>query len=81
MSQLLTAPNGSGDESGFCLSQFTASSWLARYSLLCQPVDYSSSPLAMRVTPLTMMHCLQDVEAPPFSFFMWGLQVLLDECF
>lgn len=29
--------------------QFTASSWLARYSLLCQPVDYSSSPLAMRV--------------------------------
>lgn len=30
-------------------SQFTASSWLAKYSLLCQPVDYSDSPLAMRV--------------------------------
>lgn len=30
--------------------KFTASSWLANYSLFCQPVDYSESPLAMRVT-------------------------------
>ncbi|XP_038156372.1 ELOVL fatty acid elongase 8a [Cyprinodon tularosa] len=37
-----------------CLSvymfyEFTASSWLARYSLLCQPVDYTNSPLALRM--------------------------------
>ncbi|XP_072297098.1 ELOVL fatty acid elongase 8a [Eucyclogobius newberryi] len=37
-----------------CLSaymsyEFTASSWLAKYSLLCQPVDYSDSPLALRM--------------------------------
>ncbi|KAJ8346163.1 hypothetical protein SKAU_G00303560, partial [Synaphobranchus kaupii] len=37
-----------------CLSvymfhEFLVSSWLASYSLLCQPVDYSSKPLAMRM--------------------------------
>ncbi|CAG5999472.1 unnamed protein product [Menidia menidia] len=30
-------------------SMFLVTSWLSNYSLLCQPVDYSSSPLAMRV--------------------------------
>lgn len=29
--------------------QFLVTSWLSSYSLLCQPVDYSTSPLAMRV--------------------------------
>ncbi|XP_042283429.1 ELOVL fatty acid elongase 8a [Thunnus albacares] len=35
--------------SAYMFYEFTASSWLARYSLLCQPVDYSDSPLAMRM--------------------------------
>ncbi|KAM7401293.1 hypothetical protein PAMA_005469 [Pampus argenteus] len=35
--------------SAYMFYEFTASSWLARYSLLCQPVDYSNSPLAMRM--------------------------------
>ncbi|XP_069020703.1 very long chain fatty acid elongase 4-like [Embiotoca jacksoni] len=35
--------------SAYMVYEFTASSWLARYSLLCQPVDYSDSPLAMRM--------------------------------
>ncbi|XP_075887713.1 ELOVL fatty acid elongase 8a [Nelusetta ayraudi] len=35
--------------SAYMFYEFTASSWLARYSLLCQPVDYSSSSLAMRM--------------------------------
>uniref|UniRef100_A0A7N8X1X6 Elongation of very long chain fatty acids protein n=1 Tax=Mastacembelus armatus TaxID=205130 RepID=A0A7N8X1X6_9TELE len=35
--------------SAYTFYEFTASSWLARYSLLCQPVDYSDSPLAMRM--------------------------------
>ncbi|XP_040000377.1 ELOVL fatty acid elongase 8a isoform X2 [Xiphias gladius] len=35
--------------SAYMFYEFTASSWLARYSLLCQPVDYSDSPLAMRI--------------------------------
>lgn len=37
-----------------CLSvymfyEFLVTSWLSNYSFLCQPVDYSSSPLAMRM--------------------------------
>uniref|UniRef100_A0A672HI85 Elongation of very long chain fatty acids protein n=1 Tax=Salarias fasciatus TaxID=181472 RepID=A0A672HI85_SALFA len=35
--------------SAYMFYEFTASSWLAGYSLLCQPVDYSHSSLAMRV--------------------------------
>ncbi|XP_060939649.1 ELOVL fatty acid elongase 8a [Limanda limanda] len=35
--------------SAYMFYEFTASSWLARYSLLCQPVDYSDSPPAMRM--------------------------------
>uniref|UniRef100_A0A3Q1JD50 Elongation of very long chain fatty acids protein n=1 Tax=Anabas testudineus TaxID=64144 RepID=A0A3Q1JD50_ANATE len=35
--------------SAYMFYEFTASFWLARYSLLCQPVDYSVSPLAMRM--------------------------------
>ncbi|XP_051553057.1 ELOVL fatty acid elongase 8a [Myxocyprinus asiaticus] len=35
--------------SAYMFYEFTASSWLANYSLLCQPVDYSESPLAMRM--------------------------------
>uniref|UniRef100_A0A3B4UK69 Elongation of very long chain fatty acids protein n=1 Tax=Seriola dumerili TaxID=41447 RepID=A0A3B4UK69_SERDU len=35
--------------SAYMFYEFTASSWSARYSLLCQPVDYSDSPLAMRM--------------------------------
>ncbi|XP_072219082.1 ELOVL fatty acid elongase 8a [Leuresthes tenuis] len=35
--------------SAYMFYEFTASSWLAGYSLLCQPVDYSNSPLAMRM--------------------------------
>uniref|UniRef100_A0A8C2Z2H4 Elongation of very long chain fatty acids protein n=1 Tax=Cyclopterus lumpus TaxID=8103 RepID=A0A8C2Z2H4_CYCLU len=35
--------------SAYMFYEFTASSWLARYSLLCQPVDYSDSPLATRM--------------------------------
>ncbi|TTM04433.1 Guanylate kinase [Bagarius yarrelli] len=30
---------------------FLVTSWLSNYSFLCQPVDYSRSPLAMRVKP------------------------------
>lgn len=30
--------------------QFLVTSWLSNYSYLCQPVDYSTSPLAMRVS-------------------------------
>ncbi|XP_062338130.1 ELOVL fatty acid elongase 8a isoform X1 [Osmerus eperlanus] len=36
--------------SAYMFYEFTVSAWLANYSLLCQPVDYSHSPLAMRVT-------------------------------
>ncbi|KAK7159214.1 hypothetical protein R3I94_005518 [Phoxinus phoxinus] len=35
--------------SAYMFYEFTASSWLANYSLLCQPVDYSDNPLAMRM--------------------------------
>ncbi|CAN9503326.1 unnamed protein product [Ophioblennius macclurei] len=35
--------------SAYMFYEFTASSWLAGYSLLCQPVDYSDSSLAMRM--------------------------------
>ncbi|XP_077084838.1 ELOVL fatty acid elongase 8a [Siphateles boraxobius] len=35
--------------SAYMFYEFTASSWLANYSLLCQPVDYSENPLAMRM--------------------------------
>lgn len=35
--------------SAYMFYEFTASSWLAGYSLKCQPVDYSTSPLAMRM--------------------------------
>ncbi|XP_029970937.1 ELOVL fatty acid elongase 8a [Salarias fasciatus] len=35
--------------SAYMFYEFTASSWLAGYSLLCQPVDYSHSSLAMRM--------------------------------
>ncbi|XP_061587237.1 ELOVL fatty acid elongase 8a [Cololabis saira] len=35
--------------SAYMFCEFTASSWLAGYSLLCQPVDYSDSPLAIRM--------------------------------
>uniref|UniRef100_A0A3B4B8K4 Elongation of very long chain fatty acids protein n=1 Tax=Periophthalmus magnuspinnatus TaxID=409849 RepID=A0A3B4B8K4_9GOBI len=41
--------------SAYMCYEFTASSWLAKYSLLCQPVDYSDSPLAMRVMPFTVL--------------------------
>ncbi|XP_014914123.1 ELOVL fatty acid elongase 8a isoform X3 [Poecilia latipinna] len=35
--------------SAYMFYEFTASSWLAGYSLLCQPVDYSNNPLALRM--------------------------------
>lgn len=35
--------------SAYMFYEFVVSSWLANYSLLCQPVDYSTSPLAMRM--------------------------------
>ncbi|XP_047223232.1 ELOVL fatty acid elongase 8a isoform X2 [Girardinichthys multiradiatus] len=35
--------------SAYMFYEFTASAWLARYSLLCQPVDYSNNPLALRI--------------------------------
>uniref|UniRef100_A0A9J7X516 Elongation of very long chain fatty acids protein n=2 Tax=Cyprinus carpio TaxID=7962 RepID=A0A9J7X516_CYPCA len=35
--------------SAYMFYEFTASSWLANYSLVCQPVDYSETPLAMRM--------------------------------
>ncbi|XP_056321120.1 ELOVL fatty acid elongase 8a [Danio aesculapii] len=35
--------------SAYMFYEFTASSWLANYSLLCQPVDYSENPLPMRM--------------------------------
>ncbi|KAK2821926.1 hypothetical protein Q5P01_021991 [Channa striata] len=34
--------------SAYMVFEFAASSWMPRYSLLCQPVDYSDSPLAVR---------------------------------
>lgn len=79
VSWVLTAPKRSGDERDFCLSQFAASSWLARYSLLCQPVDYSSSPLAMRVSALTTMHCLARHETPPCCCSCEVCRFLADE--
>ncbi|XP_076830074.1 very long chain fatty acid elongase 7-like isoform X2 [Brachyhypopomus gauderio] len=33
----------------YMFHEFLMSSWLANYSYLCQPVDYSNSPLAMRM--------------------------------
>ena len=33
----------------FVSTQFFMSAYLSNYSLLCQPVDYSTSPLALRV--------------------------------
>uniref|UniRef100_A0A3B4CX49 Elongation of very long chain fatty acids protein n=1 Tax=Pygocentrus nattereri TaxID=42514 RepID=A0A3B4CX49_PYGNA len=35
--------------SAYTFYEFTASSWLAGYNLLCQTVDYSESPLALRM--------------------------------
>lgn len=35
--------------SAYMFYEFLLSSWLASYSLLCQPVDYSSNPLAIRM--------------------------------
>ncbi|XP_035279740.1 ELOVL fatty acid elongase 8a [Anguilla anguilla] len=35
--------------SAYMFHEFLLSSWLASYSLLCQPVDYSSDPLAIRM--------------------------------
>ncbi|XP_043074943.1 ELOVL fatty acid elongase 8a isoform X1 [Puntigrus tetrazona] len=35
--------------SAYMFYEFTASSWFANYSLVCQPVDYSETPLAMRM--------------------------------
>ncbi|XP_063075113.1 ELOVL fatty acid elongase 8a [Engraulis encrasicolus] len=35
--------------SAYMFYEFTVTSWLANYSLLCQPVDYSNSPLGMRM--------------------------------
>ncbi|XP_008431705.1 ELOVL fatty acid elongase 8a [Poecilia reticulata] len=42
--------------SAYMFHEFTVSSWLAGYSLLCQPVDYSSNPLALRLTFLHVYH-------------------------
>uniref|UniRef100_A0A7N8WYU9 Elongation of very long chain fatty acids protein n=1 Tax=Mastacembelus armatus TaxID=205130 RepID=A0A7N8WYU9_9TELE len=38
--------------SAYMFYEFLATSWLSNYSYLCQPVDYSTSPLAMRVSRL-----------------------------
>ncbi|XP_029988737.1 ELOVL fatty acid elongase 8b [Sphaeramia orbicularis] len=35
--------------SAYMFYEFLVTSWLSNYSLLCQPVDYSTSPLAMRM--------------------------------
>ncbi|XP_013858357.1 ELOVL fatty acid elongase 8b isoform X1 [Austrofundulus limnaeus] len=35
--------------SAYMFHEFLVTSWLSDYSLLCQPVDYSSRPLAMRM--------------------------------
>uniref|UniRef100_A0AAY4BG72 Elongation of very long chain fatty acids protein n=1 Tax=Denticeps clupeoides TaxID=299321 RepID=A0AAY4BG72_9TELE len=35
--------------SAYMFHEFLLSSWLANYSFLCQPVDYSDSPLALRM--------------------------------
>uniref|UniRef100_H3CZC4 Elongation of very long chain fatty acids protein n=1 Tax=Tetraodon nigroviridis TaxID=99883 RepID=H3CZC4_TETNG len=35
--------------SAYMFHEFLVASWLSNYSYLCQPVDYSSSPLAMRM--------------------------------
>ncbi|KAG7235706.1 hypothetical protein INR49_002336 [Caranx melampygus] len=35
--------------SAYMFHEFLVTSWLSNYSLLCQPVDYSTSPLAMRM--------------------------------
>ncbi|XP_077393483.1 ELOVL fatty acid elongase 8a [Festucalex cinctus] len=35
--------------SAYMFYEFTVSSWMANYSLLCQPVDYSDSVLALRM--------------------------------
>ncbi|XP_061636447.1 ELOVL fatty acid elongase 8b isoform X3 [Phyllopteryx taeniolatus] len=35
--------------SAYMFHEFLATSWLSNYSLLCQPVDYSDRPLAMRM--------------------------------
>ncbi|XP_061653107.1 uncharacterized protein LOC133488791 isoform X2 [Phyllopteryx taeniolatus] len=51
--------------------QFTAASWMARYSLLCQPVDYSDSLLAMRMARVCWMFYLSKyVEFCDTMFFI-----------
>ncbi|XP_003974148.1 ELOVL fatty acid elongase 8b [Takifugu rubripes] len=35
--------------SAYMFHEFLVTSWLSSYSFLCQPVDYSTSPLAMRM--------------------------------
>ncbi|XP_072295345.1 ELOVL fatty acid elongase 8b [Eucyclogobius newberryi] len=35
--------------SAYMFTEFLVTSWSSNYSLLCQPVDYSTSPLAMRM--------------------------------
>ncbi|XP_036067332.1 ELOVL fatty acid elongase 8b isoform X1 [Oryzias melastigma] len=37
--------------SAYMFHEFLVTSWLSDYSLLCQPVDYSTRPLPMRVQP------------------------------
>lgn len=49
--------------------QFLVTSWLSNYSLLCQPVDYSTSPLAMRVSVINVPLCLHIFLCPAkFNF-------------
>lgn len=49
--------------------QYLQSGWLSHYSLKCQPVDYSNSPLAMRVRKCTH-HALNE-----FIFSIYTLKL------
>ncbi|XP_061653116.1 elongation of very long chain fatty acids protein 7-like isoform X6 [Phyllopteryx taeniolatus] len=57
--------------SAYMFYEFTAASWMARYSLLCQPVDYSDSLLAMRMARVCWMFYLSKyVEFCDTMFFI-----------
>ncbi|XP_057714463.1 ELOVL fatty acid elongase 8a [Corythoichthys intestinalis] len=57
--------------SAYMFYEFTAASWLASYSLLCQPVDYSNSQLAMRMASVCWLFYISKyVEFSDTMFFI-----------
>lgn len=53
-----------------CVLQYLMSGWLAGYSLGCQPVDYSNSPQALRVSITQRTLLTKSVDDGSFYFLL-----------